>query len=210
SVRGLGETVNVFAIALIVSCFLASYLARGLKVLPVYFVLIPELLAGIALLIVLSRVVVGKRLQIDVRYLVFVALLLLTMVMGIVAQRVPAGAVVSGLRDYVPVLPLLLLGAAYPFTSRQIKTQLVVVGLLLMIQVPIAFHQRFFAFAHKMHTGDVVTGTTSNSGTLSALLVSGVTVLTVMYLPRRLELMPLLVMTGFLLVPTMLNETKAT
>lgn len=202
--------MNALAIALIVSCFLASYLARGLKVLPVYFVLLPELIAGIALLIVLSRLVVGKRLQIDGRYLVFVALLLLTMAMGVVAQRVPAGAVVSGLRDYLPVLPLLLLGAAYPFTSRQIKTQLVVIGLLLLIQVPTAFHQRFFAFAHKMHTGDVVTGTTTNSGTLSVLMVSGVTVLTVMYLRRRLALMPLLVMTGFLLVPTMLNETKAT
>src|SRR5690606_41540042 len=59
-------------------------------------------------------------------------------------------------------------------------------------------------------TGDVVTGTTSNSGTLSVLMVSGVTVLTVMYLRRRLALMPLLVLTGFLLVPTMLNETKPT
>ncbi|HEX6996053.1 MAG TPA: hypothetical protein VF339_18115 [Gammaproteobacteria bacterium] len=202
--------MNILAIAMIVSCFLASYLARALKVLPVYVVVLPELLAGIALLIVLSRVVLGRRLSIDGRYLIFIGLLVLTMAMGIVAQRVPAGAVVSGLRDYVPVLPFLLLGAAYPFTSRQIKTQLVIIGLLLLIQVPIALHQRFIEFAHKMHTGDVVTGTTTNSGTLSVLMVAGVTVLTVMYLRRRLALMPLLVLTAFMLVPTMLNETKAT
>jgi hypothetical protein len=202
--------VNFLVIALLVSCFVASYLARTLQVVSVYFVLLPELFAGIALLVVLARIVVGKRLQIDGRYLLFVALLVLTMAMGIVAQEVPSGAVVSGLRDYLPVLPILLLGAAYPFTSRQIKTQLVVLGLLLMIQVPIAFHQRFFAFAHKMHTGDVITGTLSSSGALSVVMVAGVTVLTVMYLRRRLALMPLLLMTGFLLVPTMLNETKAT
>src|SRR5690606_5387872 len=86
---------------------------------------------------------------------------------------------------------------------------LVVVGLLLLIQVPIAFHQRFFAFAHKMHTGDVVTGTVTNSASLSIVIVSGMTVLAVMYLRRRLALIPLLVLTGFLLVPTMLSETPA-
>jgi len=202
--------VNILVIAMLVSCFLASYLGRTLQVLPVYVVVLPELLAGVALLVVLSRIVVGKRLAIDVRYLVFIGLLVLTMAVGIVAERVPAGAVVSGLRDYVPMLPFLLLGAAYPFTSRQIKTQLVIVGLLLMIQVPIAFHQRFFEYAHKMHTGDVVVGTTSNSGTLSVLMVAGITTVTVMYLRRRLALMPLLVLTAFMLVPTMLNETKAT
>jgi len=202
--------VNLLVLALLVSCFLASYLARGLKVLPVYFVLLPELLAGVALLIVLSRLVVGKRPQLDGRYLLFIGLLVLTMAMGIVAQRVPAGAVVSGLRDYIPMLSFLLLGAAYPFTSRQIKAQLVVIGVLLLVQVPTAVYQRFFSFAHKMHTGDVVTGTTTNSGTLSVVMVSGVTVLTVLYLRRRIALMPLLVLTGFMLVPTMLNETKAT
>jgi len=202
--------VNILVIAMLVSCFLASYFARKLQVLPVYFVLLPEILAGIALLLVLSRLVVGKRLALDARYLVFIGLLVLTMAVGVVAQHVPAGAVVSGLRDYVPTLPFLLLGAAYPFTSRQIKTQLVIVGLLLAIQVPISIHQRFFTFAHKMHTGDVVTGTMSNSGTLSVIMIAGVTVLAVMYLRRRLALAPLLVLTGFLLVPTMLNETKAT
>ena len=94
---------------MIASCFLAAYLVRGLGILPVYFVLLPELIAGFGLLIVLSRVVVGKRVRMDGRYLLFVGLLLLTMAMGIVAQGVPAGAVVSGLRDYLPLLPLLLL-----------------------------------------------------------------------------------------------------
>lgn len=202
--------MNILVIAMIVSCFLASYFAKTLQVLPAYLIVIPELLAGIALLAVLSRLIVGRRLSLDVRYLVFIGLLALTMAVGVVAQRVPAGAVVSGLRDYVPMLPFLLLGAAYPFTSRQLKAQLVIVGLLLAIQVPISFHQRFFEFAHKMHTGDVVIGTTSNSGTLSVVMISGVTVLTVMYLRRRLALMPLVVLTAFMLVPTTLNETKAT
>ena len=202
--------MNFLVLALIASCFLASYLARGLKILPVYVVLLPELIAGIALLVVLARVMVGKRVRMDNRYLVFAGLLLITMAMGVVAQNEPAGAVVSGLRDYLPLLPLLLLGAAYPFTERQIRSQLVLIGALLCLQVPIAVYQRFVSFAHKMHTGDVVTGTATNSGTLSVLMVSGVTVLTVMYLRRRIALMPLLLLTGFLLVPTMINETKAT
>src|SRR5690606_39201558 len=152
TVRRSRQAVNFLVLALIASCFLASYLARGLKILPVYVVLLPELIAGIALLVVLARVMVGKRVRMDNRYLVFAGLLLITMAMGVVAQNVPAGAVVSGLRDYLPLLPLLLLGAAYPFTERQIRSQLVLIGALLCLQVPIAVYQRFVSFAHKMHT----------------------------------------------------------
>src|SRR5690606_8850613 len=83
-------------------------------------------------------------------------------------------------------------------------------ALLLLVQVPLAVYQRFFSFQNKMHTGDVVTGTVSGSHALSILLISCVSILAVLYLKRRLSLMPLLVATGFLLLPTMLNETKAT
>ena len=202
--------VNLLVISTIITCFFVDYLARKLNVISPYFILLPELLAGVALLVVIARVLAGKRLLLDARYILFLVLLLFTIAMGAVAQAVPSGAVVSGLRDYVRFLPFFLLPAIYPFTGRQIKAQLVVLGVILAVQVPLAVYQRFFAFADRMHTGDVVTGTMTDSGTLSIMMVVGVAGLTVLYLKRRLSLMLLLGATAFLLVPTMLNETKAT
>ena len=132
------------------------------------------------------------------------------MAMGAVTQNVALGPVVAGIRDYIPMLSLLLLGAIYPFTAQQIRKQIIVLILLLAIQVPLAVYQRFFQYAHRMHTGDVVTGTVTNSGMLSVLMVIGLTVMTVLYLRRRLSLVPYLAVTAFLLIPTGLNETKAT
>lgn len=202
--------MNALIILTFASCFLATYFARKLNLISVYFSLTPELLSGIILLVVLGRLILGRRFEADVRYLIFVLLLLLTLAVGIVVNRVPTGAVISGMRDYLPMLPLLLIGAVYPFTARQIRAQLIVLGLLLAIQVPIALYQRFVSYSHAMHTGDVVTGTVTDSGSLSILLVSGVAVLTVLYLRRRMTLAHLLFVSGFLLIPAMINETKAT
>jgi hypothetical protein len=202
--------MNFLVIGTFLVCFLAEYFARKLDVLPGYFVLLPELFAGLTLLVVIGQFLVGRRLQLDSRYLVFLALFLLTIAMGAVAQNVPSGAIISGLRDYIPFLPFLLLGAIYPFTARQIKTQLTVLAVLLVVQIPIAFYQRFFSYADKMHTGDVVTGTIKTSSALSMLMIAGITILVVLYLKRRLSLPLLLIATGFLLVPTTLNETKGT
>lgn len=202
--------INVLVIVTFLVCFLAAFLAKKLGLVTVYFALLPELMSGLALLVVLGRLMVGKRLQLDYKYFVFMALLPLTMAMGVVLQSVPLGPVVAGIRDYVPMLSLLLLGAIYPFTAQQIRKQIIVLILLLAIQVPIAVYQRFWQFAHKMHTGDVVMGTVTNSGMLSVLMIVGVTLMTVLYLRRRLSLLPYLAITAFLLVPTGLNETKAT
>ena len=202
--------INLLVIATLVCSFSVDYLARKLGLISPYFILLPELFSGIALLVVFARILAGKRLLLDARYILFLVLLFFTIAMGAVAQAVPSGAIISGLRDYLRFLPFFLLPAIYPFTGRQIKAQLTVLGVMLIVQVPVAVYQRFFAFADRMHTGDVVTGTMSTSGSLSILMVAGVAGLTVLYLKRRLSLALLLAATGFLLLPTMLNETKAT
>ncbi|MFO7285339.1 MAG: hypothetical protein LOD94_05010 [Gammaproteobacteria bacterium] len=202
--------INALVIVTFLSCFLAAFFAKKLNVVSVYFVVLPELLSGIVLLVVIARLIVGKRLELDGKYIVFIVALLMTMAMGAVVEGVPAGPVVSGLRTYLPALPLLLLGAVYPFKGREIRSQLVVLIALLAIQIPLAVYQRFWQFAHKMHTGDVVTGTVTNSGVLSVVMISGITLLTVLYLRRKLSLLPYLTCTGLMLVPTAVNETKAT
>lgn len=202
--------MNFLVIVTFISCYLTEYFARKLNLISPYFVLVPELLSGVVLLLVIGRLMLGARIQLDFRYLLFIGVLALTVAMGAVAQNVPTGAIVSGLRSYVPFVPFLLLGAVYPFTSRQIRAQLAVLALLLVVQVPLAVYQRFFAFADRMHTGDVVTGTVRTSSALSILMVSSIAVLTALYLRRRVTLLQLLLATGFLLVPTMLNETKGT
>src|SRR5690606_16561132 len=212
AVRGAGgrAMINALVIVTFLSCFLAAFFAKKLSLVSVYFVVLPELLSGIVLLVVIARMIVGKRLELDPKYIVFIVTLLMTMAIGAVVEGVPAGPIVSGIRTYLPALPLLLLGAIYPFKGREIRSQLVVLVALLAVQIPLAVYQRFWQFAHKMHTGDVVTGTVTNSGVLSVVMISGVTLLTVLYLRRKLALLPYLLCTGAMLVPTAVNETKAT
>ncbi len=202
--------MNFLVMALFVAIFLSGYLAQRLGVIPVYFMLIPELLTGIALLAVLLRVISGRRIALDWRYVAFLGVFLFTLVAGFLAQSMPPGAIVAGLRNYVKFVPIFLLAAAYPFTARQLKSQLIVLLVVLIAQIPLAVYQRFVQFAHRMHTGDPIQGMATSSSALSLLMVCAIVLLVSLYLRSRIKLPFLLFATALLMVPTTLNETKGT
>jgi hypothetical protein len=80
----------------------------------------------------------------------------------------------------------------------------------LLGEAPLALYQRFIEFANTMQTGDVVRGTATTSSALSMLMMCGVTAVVSLYLRGLIRLPTVIVVVGLLVLPTTLNETKAT
>lgn len=202
--------VHWLVMALLTSIFTVEYLIKERGLLNSYFMLIPELLSGIAMLIVVARIVTGSRITLDWRYAMFLAVLLITIVFGYAVQDVPQGAMVAGIRAYLKFLPFFLLPTVYPFTHEQLRAQLLLILVLLLLQTPLAVYQRFVEYASEMQTGDPVRGTLTTSSTLSLFMVCAIAALVGAYLRGKIRLLVLLALVGWLFMPTTINETKAT
>src|SRR5690606_23543006 len=212
--RGQEEThelsMNVLVGAPSVSVLAAVRLVRQLQIVHRYFVPLPELLTGICLLIALGRLLAGKEVALDWRYVAFFALFLFMLIFGFVTQSMPAGAVISGLRGYVKFVPFFLLPAVYPFTVRQLKVQLAILLTILFLQSPLAVYQRFVQYGDSLHTGDPVRGMAATSSSLSLLMIGVIVLLVSLYYRRKLGFAFLLAAMAVFFLPTTLNETKGT
>ena len=202
--------MNLLVVLTFFSVMLARYLVEGVRILPGYAKLLPELMSAIALLVVLARLLGGSRIRLDWRYGLFFGLLFFIIFFGFFAQSMDAGPMVGGLRFYLKALPFFLLPAVYPFTERQIKVQFVWLFLLVCLQTPVAFYQKYVQFRTMWHTGDNITGTVAASGQMSIIMVCTIAALVVLYLRDKLRFIPFLIGVGFLLAPTTINETKIT
>jgi hypothetical protein len=197
-------------IALLLQIMVVEYLIESRGLLHPYAILIPELLSGVAMLVVLARIMGGYRVDFDWRYGLFIAALLFTIVFGYMVQDVPDGAMLAGARSYLKFLPLFLLPAVHRFTPQQLRTQLMLLLVLALLQTPLALYQRFVEFADAMHTGDPVKGTLTSSSAMSMFMVATIAGAVVFYLRGRLRLAGLVVVCAWLFLPTTINETKAT
>ena len=202
--------MNALVIAMFVAVFAAEYLVKQLGVLHQYFALVPELMSAIAVLALLKYLFAGRRWAIDWRYGLFLAVYLFIVAFGFLAQAMPSGAIVSGMRNYLKFLPFFMLPAVYPFTRRQLGVQLIVLLTLLAVQSPLAVYQRFIQYGSSMHSGDPIRGFTTSSGVLSILMMAAVAVVVSMYLRRMIRFRTMLISTAVFVLPTTLNETKAT
>jgi hypothetical protein len=196
--------------ALFVQILVVEYLIKSRGLLHPYAILLPEVLSGIAMLVVLVRIMGGARVAFDWRYGVFLALLLFTLVVGYTVQDVPDGAMLAGARSYIKFLPFFLLPAVHRFTPKQLHAQLVLLLVLAMLQTPLAVYQRFVEFASSMHTGDPVKGTLTTSSAMSLFMLAAIGGAVSFYLRGRLSLKTLLALCAWLFLPTTINETKAT
>ena len=196
--------------ALFVQILVVEYLIKSRGLLHPYAILLPEVLSGVAMLVVLIRIMGGSRVAFDWRYGIFLAALLFTVVVGYMVQDVPDGAMLAGARSYIRFLPFFLLPAVHRFTPKQLQAQLVLLLVLAMLQTPLAVYQRFVEFAGSMHTGDPVKGTLATSSAMSLFMLAAIGGAVSFYLRGRLSLKALLVLCAWLFLPTTINETKAT
>ena len=197
-------------IALLIQILVVEYLIESRGLLHPYLILVPEALSAIAMLVVLLRIMGGARVDFDWRYGLFIVALLFTLFVGYTVQDVPDGAMLAGARSYLKFLPFFLLPAVHRFTQKQLQAQLTLVLVLALMQMPLAFYQRFVEFAASMHTGDPVKGTLTTSSAMSMFLVAVIGGCVTFYLRGRLSLRTLIVLCAALFLPTTINETKAT
>src|SRR5262245_42716256 len=202
--------MQALVIALLLQILAVEYLIESRALLPHYVILLPELLSGLAMLVVLVRIMGGQRIAFDWRYGIFLAALLFTIVFGYMVQDVPDGAMLAGIRAYLKFLPLFLLPAVHRFTPRQLQVQLMLLLVIALAETPLALYQRFVEFASDMHTGDPVKGTLTTSSALSMFMVATIAGAVVFYVRGRLKLATLVVLAAWRCIPTTINETKAT
>src|SRR6185503_11702193 len=196
--------------ALFVQILVVEYLIKSRGFLHPYAILLPEVLSGVAMLVVLIRIMGGARVAFDWRYGLFLAALLFTVTVGFLVQDVPDGAMLAGARSYIKFLPFFLLPAVHRFTPKQLHAQLVLLLVLAMLQTPLAVYQRFVEFASSMHSGDPVKGTLTTSSAMSLFMLAAIAGAVSFYLRGHLRLRALLVLCAWLFLPTTINETKAT
>jgi len=202
--------MQALVLALFVQILVVEYLVERRTLLSPYFVLIPELLSAVAMIVVLLRLMNGTRVSIDWRYGLFIVVLLFTIAFGWAVQDVPTGAMLAGSRAYFKFLPFFLLPAVHNFTPRQLRVQFGLLFVLALLQTPLAFYQRFIEFGNDMHTGDPVRGTLTASSSMSLLMLITVAGVVIAYLRGRLRLGAMLLLAAWLFSSTTINETKAT
>lgn len=211
--------MHALILAMIVSVVTFPYLVKEAGWLSRWFSYTPEILSMIAAGYVLVVGVQSRFRFVRPGYwLVFGALLLLVVISAIVNHLQP-GPMFAGIRNYLRAMPFFFLPAVLLITDRQLRTQLIVLLVLCLVQLPLAYQQRLQTVAvaaqrgileTKGTTGDLTFGTLMGSGLLTLFLIGGACVLTAFYLRRRLSGVRYLVLLFLVLLPTALNETKIT
>jgi hypothetical protein len=202
--------LRTLIVLLLVSIFSVDYLAVKLEVINRYSVLIVEVLSLIIAILVVWRAVSLRRWEQPGHYVWLMLAFVLSAMIALVAEAVDPGPVLSGIRNYFKFLPVFFLAAVYRVTEKDMKLFLGVFLFMSVLQVPVAFYQRFVQFAHRMHTGDPVTGTLVSSNTLTMILCIAIAVVITLYVYKKLTLPVTIILFGFLAAPTAINETKAT
>lgn len=197
---------------------LLEFLSKGdkwgrFKVLPGAMGYLFELLCALVLVLV---IVLGVRSRFrDVRpvyWLVFMAFVVV-MICGAVANAVDSGPIFAGIRSYFRAMPWFFLPAVWAFSSDQVRSQLKLLLAICLLQLPMAIEQRIKTGESRMGftavTGDWTVGTLLHGGILSIFLVAAVCIVAAMYERGRIRLTHFVLLFVALLLPTMINETKA-
>lgn len=206
--------MNKFIYLLFTSLFTVELLAvpRSLSAVNVVGRIIawtPDVLALVAMVLVMSIAAQRRELALPYRYGLFLIVYLLITLGWAVVSGIPSGVMLAGIRSYLKYLPFFLLPFVYHFGEAQMRRQLLVLLGLSMLQMPVAVFQRFVTFAGT-RTGDVITGTLGGnaSGILSVYLACAIAVVTAFYVKGRIGARTLVPIVVVLSIPMMLNETK--
>lgn len=201
--------MHTLILMLIIAALTFDYLAEtGLA--PGLLAYTQELLSLIAAIYVVAGGVRDRFRFVRADYWVLFGALAFVVVAGAFVNSMDSGPLFAGMRTYLRALPLFFLPAVFLIDDRKLRQQLLLVLVLALVQVPLAVYQRMTVWAKGHISGDWVIGTIMNSGVLSIFLICVACVLTGMYLRKRLRFLPYAVLVLVILIPTTVNETKAT
>jgi hypothetical protein len=196
-----------------------------LAVLSLYFIMenypslpnrityVPDAIIACVTGVVLLRLLITRRLVlVPLRYWLLFIGFVYVVVSGSILNAVRPDVTFAGVRFYFKYVPLFLLPFAFDYSDKDIKRLLTLLAGIALLQVPIAFRQRFFVFTDSktLGSGDVITGSLGGSGNLSLFLVGAIIMLTALYLDKHVSLKTAIVMAIVLILPATINETKVT
>jgi hypothetical protein len=202
---------------MIVAVTTFDFLVKGDKwgrwaILPGGSQYLPELLSVFALIAVVVLGVRSRFANVAPKYWIIFGTTLLIIACGIIANTVASGPVFAGLRNYLRAIPWFFVPAVFMFTEEHLRTQLKLLLLIGILQIPFAVEQMVRTLARGSHafTGDWIVGTLMLSHTLSIFLVSGICVAAALVARQKIRPRHFVVFFLLLLFPTTINETKAT
>ncbi len=177
---------------------------------------LPEFAAIAACLIIVSRLSVGGRMNVQVGLLIVLGLLVLHLAFGLIANGTKAGTLIIAARLYFRAIPFFVLALLVFPKPDDLKRQFYIFAAFSAFQAPLAIYQKLSyqqeAILHGgiSTTGDIVKGTILSSSLLTVYLTAVVTIVIVLYSRKKIGLLACGLMSLLILIPTMVNETKST
>ena len=171
---------------------------------------VAEMLSAAALVFVLVAGTRNRFQFVRPAYWLAFGAMLVIIVCGILANGVEPGPIFAGIRAYLHAIPWFFVPAVYAFSDRQLKTQLHLLLLIAVVQIPFAVQQSRMTISFRLgFTGDWTVGTLMLSPTLSIFVICGACIATAFFARKRLRLWQFVPLLALLLYPSMINETKA-
>jgi len=201
--------MQYFVLLIICTVMLNDFLVKLFE-LPTVLHFLPELLSALVLVYVAATGTRNRFSLVQSKYWIAFGAFSVIILFGILNNPPGSGPMLSGMRFYLRAIPLFFLAAVLPISEAQLSRQLKWLLGLALLQVPIAAYQRWIVLSEGRYTGDNVQGTMMDSGILSLFLISAVCILTGMLMRNRIGKLPYAVLFLLLLLPTTINETKAT
>lgn len=173
------------------------------------FTWIPDIIAAVLFVVVIILLVTRRVVNIHASYIIIFSILFLHILFSIILNEVPTGAIFQAIRNYFKYIPFFLLPIAYKFSNEEIENQLKLLGIMAVLQFPIALYQRFVEAAGSA-SGDAIRGTFGTSSLLSIFLICSFSLCIAFYIKKRMTSRTLFALCILLLIPTTINETKGT
>jgi hypothetical protein len=196
---------------LVVTClvmfgeFAVNYFA-----LPPILRFLPEAASAVLMLYVIFAGTRDRFSLVAPKYWVVFIALAIVIVCGVLNSFSGPGPTLSGARYFLRAVPLFFLPAVLPMSDAALKRQLKVLLVLCLVQVPISMYQRWVIMQAGRFSGDDVRGTLLDSGILSMVEIGAVLVLSGLLMKGRIGKLTFGVLFLTLLIPTAIDETKAT
>jgi hypothetical protein len=201
--------MHTFILIIIGLVMTSEFIVQKLD-LPPFLHFLPEMLSAVLIVYVFIAGTRDRFRLVAPKYWIAFAALGVVMICGIINSGTGSGPMITGMRFYFRALPMFFVATLLPLTEGQFKVQLKWLLLLSLLQLPVAGYQRWVIYSLDRYSGDDVRGTVMDSGILSMYLISAVMIMLGILLKRRIGWKWFTVLFFLLLLPTTINETKAT
>lgn len=179
-------------------------------ILPGFVKYLPELLGLIAAVVVVLAGTRNRFRFVRPQYWLVFGAFAIVISCGAFANSVEPGPVFAGIRNYLRAIAWFLVPAVYAYEDRELRTQMRLLAVVAILQVPFAVQQRLATTGQGSTTGDFTTGTLLISSIMSIFLICCMGVTAALVARRKMAVKQFVLLTALMFLPTTINETKGT